>query len=191
MKKILCLSLLLMTGCFVANAQVKKGLIYPDISFSKYIRNYNTHGVRGSVAYGLNNHSTVGIYSSFTYFKPNPVTKSSLFISETEVGISYNYLRYIGKRQKWGWSLTADLGLLSRKFIDKSVSPSYSFRDNYLKLYVAPGVFYKANDKLTFFGNIGGGGVEYGRQNGTWLRSDLLNKVSLGFRFSFGKQNKK
>lgn len=190
MKKKLINSIILLSFSFVAGAQVQPGAVYPSLSFGRYVRDYNTNTLGGSVTVGLNGHSALGVFLNRTKATINPKTGNGFFI-ETEAGLSYTYYRHFRQQSKWGWYANGELGFSRIRFFDTG-SGSIQFTGSYneRKLTLTPGIFFAPSKNVMLFGNVGSFSLNNSKNQGLEARSSFFNKIELGVRLTIGGNKK-
>jgi len=187
---------LLFICCAQASAQLEKGNLYPGLSSENRLRFFNkSFGVKPELSYALDNHSLIGVKGN--YFRSNNynlfnAANDKAYNLQYGAGISYSYLRYFKRSNKWGWYANANLEFNKLKYYDiKSTGQTelnYQFYQTELSL--RPGLFFKPSERVMFFANFGGVSLQNNAGN---IRGDFnfASQVNIGVLINLDVSRKK
>jgi len=177
-----------------SSAQVDKGQLYGDLFIGRKLWNYNTNMIQPSITVGLSEHSTLGVFYSYTRYKSMPVAGiNEMTANVTGVGVSYSYFKFFKNSQKWGWYVNGSLSFNRVTVYEKAggntvLNNRYSERN----LSLTPGIFFKPSPRIMLYGNIGGIEAVNNRHDFILPRSTFANQVNFGIRVGIGNlKNKK
>ncbi len=172
-------------------AQVQKGSIYPGITAGQFVFRFNNSTLQPSVEVGVSSHSTLGLFYYSTRYNANALSNAGGNSTKRGGGISFTYHRYFNLHSKWGWYVNSTLGLYKIRVIEKQGANSYlNNRYGQGELTLTPGVFFTPSSKLMLFANIGGFSLSNNRYEFLRPGSSFVNQLSVGVRFTFGKNKK-
>jgi len=162
-KHLLIAALFFICGLQVS-AQIEKGRLYPGVTVNggETIQ----YGIQPSISIGLGKHGLLGVHSSYMRSSNDFYNDSKFYAIKNGGGLTYTYLNFFKKSQKLGWFLSTGFTYHRYKVYEvkndlKEMNSQYGQTDIYLR----PGIFFKASQKVTLFANFGGIGMQSSRGN--------------------------
>ena len=162
-KHLLIAALFFICGLQVS-AQIEKGRLYPGVTVNggETIQ----YGIQPSISIGLGKHGLLGVHSSYMRSSNDFYNDSKFYAIKNGGGLTYTYLNFFKKSQKLGWFVSTGFTYHRYKVYEvkndlKEMNSQYGQTDIYLR----PGIFFKASQKVTLFANFGGIGMQSSRGN--------------------------
>ena len=191
MRKKILLSAAIFFSVLQLSAQFQKNQIYVGVTGEKRFGQTSSIGVRPSVSIGLNNHSDVGVYFDYTKFKD---FNYASFKSSTQVygiGIFYNYYKYLGRNEKWGLFLSADLSLNQVQVSGASAGSPTNNQYNESRFGITPGIFFKPSKNITLYLDFGNVYALHNKYEWLNVKGTLGSQINIGIKFGLGDSQKK
>ena len=191
MRKKILLSAAIFFSVLQLSAQFQKNQIYVGVTGEKRFGQTSSIGVRPSVSIGLSRHSEVGVYFDYTKFRDFSFSNTKIRSQVYGVGIFYNYYKYLGRNEKWGLFLNADLSLNQVRVSDTNAGSPTNNLYNESRFAITPGIFFKPSRNIMLYLDLGNVYALHNKYEWFNVRSTLGSQISIGIKFGLGDPQKK
>ena len=187
-KQLLTVAVLFICG-LKASAQIEKGRLYPGatVNLGETIH----YGIQPSISLGLGKHGLLGVHSSYMRSNNNFYYDSKFYAIKNGGGLTYTYLSFFKNSQKLGWFASTGFTYHRYKVYEvknglKEINNQFGRTD----LYLRPGIFFKASQKVTMFANFGGIGIQSSRGSHEF-DLNFATQVNVGVLINLGSCKRK
>lgn len=185
---LLCLCSIAFFNFNQLSAQIEKGHLYPGVTFNQ--GQGIKYGVQPSISLGIGKHGLIGVHTSHKKSDNFFYNDSKTYGIANGGGIDYTYFSYFKKSQKLGWFVTTGFTYY-RNIVYQVKNDQKETNNKYgsTNIYMRPGLFFKASQKVMLFANIGGIGIESSRGN-TDLDLNFASQINIGVLINLGSSKR-